>query len=231
MCDTNGRPRGRTGSPYVARLTAAGTQLQPCNRTRGGFNSIRFLNFFRNMSGMMCDTNGRPRGRTGSPYVARLTGAGTQLQPCNRTRVGRGIGVRFLNFFRNITGMMCDTTGRPRGRTGSPYVARLTASGTQLQPCNRTRTRGPANWLQLNRGPFIPRVGQRVRPGVVQGVGQGVVGEVQAARASDPGSSEFATSSSSSSMVVGGIVLVIVGVMFVAVLIVLNIRLAQLLRA
>jgi hypothetical protein len=49
------------------------------------------------------------------------------------------------------------------------------------------------------------------------------------ARATDPGSSVY-VSSSTAAMSIGGMLLFTVGVMFAAVLIVLNIRLAQMMR-
>jgi len=153
------------------------------------------------MPGMMCDSTGRPRGRTGSPYVARLTDAGTQLLPCNRTRFGNETTGRSFTWLRNIGNRIQNST--------TPiftWVSNFFGNGTRA-PQIRQRQQQQ----------------QQQQPQLQQQVAEGP-------RATDPGSSEF-TASSTTSMAVGGILLVVVGAMFAAVLVVLNVRLAQVLRS
>jgi len=161
LCDDKGVRRGAAGSPESERLIEQGVRLDDCadrpqtpprqpGRPPAG-------------TGMMCDANGRPRGRSSSPYVASLNRRGVQLQPCpqaagngNGAGAGRGGIVGGLVGRRgnrigggtagNNAGMMCDTNGRPRGRSTSPYVASLNRRGVRLQPCGQGNgNANPAN--------------------------------------------------------------------------------------
>lgn len=273
MCDTNGRPRGRASSPYIASLNRRGVQLQPCPQAAGNGNGIggrsgivagglpgrrgnRIGGATRgNNAGMMCDPTGRPRGRPSSPYIAALTRQGVQLQPC-----GQGNGNGNANPVPghrngNGNGMMCDTNGRQRGRASSPYVAALNRRGIQLQPCGQAVNNGNANPVNGNgNGNAIPVNGngmmcdangrQRGRASspyiraLTRGGTQltpcpqrGAIPVIRpAARATDPGAST-ATSSSSSSTPAWAISLIVVGSLLIVVLMVLAVRLMQILKA
>jgi len=168
MCDANGRPRGRASSPYVQSLVRQGVQLQPCagpatnvpifgGRLGGRIGNRILPNNAANNAGMMCDANGRPRGRSSSAYVQALVRQGLQLQPCagsanaantnaNANNIVNRVGNRILpNNAANNAGMMCDANGRPRGRSSSAYVQALVRQGMQLAPCLPARATDPGS--------------------------------------------------------------------------------------
>jgi len=198
------RPFGDGGIQIRIGLPSFGDGFR--NRVNGTSLALRLRGLFRNrnLTGLMCDSNGRPRGRTGSAYVARLIAAGRDLQPCNRTR---GTGLFPFGFLRNITQRILGDNSTIRNMIGN------------IRP---TLT----NLFQRNVGQNARRQDSEPTP-VREESNRGQNG----AMANDPGSSTYSAASKTAGMAVGGILLVIVGVMFAAILIVLNIRLAQMLRA
>jgi len=165
LCDANGRARGPANSGYVKSLIRNGVQLQECPNGAGAGAGRRppRPNGPGAGAGMLCDANGRARGRASSGYVQALIRNGVQLQECPN-----GAGRRLPRPNGAGVGMLCDANGRQRGRANSGYVQALIRKGTQLQPC-------PAGG-QGAAGKPAGGLGGRVGGGLGGRVGGGKVG-------------------------------------------------------
>jgi len=264
MCDTNGRRRGLASSPYVMSLVRQGVQLTPCTGatvTAPQFRAPAIPPPSRTSTLSMCDTTGRRRGSASSPYVMSLVRQGVQLQPCAGSvppaRTTPPTRVSLPPPRIGGATQMCDTNGRRRGLSSSPYVMSLVRQGMSLTPCSGATVTAPQFRAPPPRVAQPPRVtlpppppaptgstqmcdtsgrrrGRASSPYVQSLVRQGMrLNPCPGGRATDPGSEAALSSTSSSSTSATpawAVVLIVVGILLAVVLIVLIVRLTQVLK-
>jgi len=92
---------------------------------------------------------------------------------------------KFQGRSMNVTGIMCDARGRPRGRLGSPQVQKLVKLGARLQPC-KFRTQQQRRYRVIRDRPIFGQQQQqrRGRPiyGQQQRRGRPIFGQQQRRR-------------------------------------------------